>query len=190
MFLNDNNMTHLLFVDADIGFEPHDVIRMISSDKDVVAAMYPLKAYDWGNEVGLSSYESPAEAALHYVGTPLVPELAEWEGDFVTGSYGGTGMMLIKREVIERMIKAYPNLQYRSNHTYPRTKRTPNTQYALFESMIDPTSGDYLSEDYAFCQRWRDIGGSIWIDTLAKLTHTGQHIFAGNPGPRHGRTVR
>lgn len=190
MFLNDTDMTHLLFVDADIGFEPRDVIRMIAADKSVVAAMYPIKAYDWKNQVSSSSAESREEAALQYVGSPLPAELAEWDGDFVTGSFGGTGMMLIKREVLEQMIGAYPNLQYLSKHTYPRTVQTPKTQYALFESMINPKTGDYLSEDYAFCQRWRDIGGTIWIDTLAKLAHTGQHRFVGNPGLRHGKIVR
>jgi hypothetical protein len=188
-FLNDTNMTHLLFVDADIGFDPRDVIRMISADKDVVAGMYPLKVYDWQNEIGPSSSESREEAALHYVGTPLVSQLAEWDGDFVTASYGGTGMMLIRREAIERMIEAYPNLQYQSVHVHPRPARTPKIQYALFECMIDSKLGIYLSEDYAFCQRWRDMGGTIWIDTLAKLTHTGQHTFPGNPALRYGRTA-
>ena len=186
-FLNNSTATHLLFIDADISFEPADVMRLIEADKDVVAGMYPIKALDWDMASRRSplSTETDEESALQYVGTPLPGDAAEWDGDFVTASYAGTGMILIKRPVIEAMIAAYPHLQYGAIHAYPRTRRTPDTQYALFECMIEPGTGLYLSEDYAFCHRWRDIGGKIWLDTTAKLTHTGPHSFPGNPGPRH-----
>jgi hypothetical protein len=45
--------------------------------------------------------------------------------------------------------------------------------------MVDPDSGRYLSEDYAFCRRWRDMGGKIWVDLDCKLVHLGQHLFGG-----------
>ncbi len=186
-FLNDSTATHLLFVDADISFEPEQVTRMLKADKDVVAGMYPIKALDWDitRLRPPHSRESDEESALHYVGTPLIGDEAQWDDDFVTASYAGTGLILIKRAVIERLIAAYPELQYGAIHSYPRTNRTPATQYALFECMIDADTGLYLSEDYAFCQRWRAIGGEIWLDTAGKLTHTGPHSFPGNPAPRY-----
>ena len=46
--------------------------------------------------------------------------------------------------------------------------------------MVDPDSGRYLSEDYAFCRRWRDIGGKVFIDINSKLDHQGQHVWRGN----------
>ncbi len=186
-FLNDTAATHLLFIDADISFDPEQVFRMLAADKDVVAGMYPIKALDWdiARLRPPHSTESDEESALHYVGTPLTGRDVEWDGDFVTASYAGTGLILIKREVIERMIAAYPELQYGAIHSYPRTKRTPATQYALFECMIDEETGLYLSEDYAFCHRWRALGGQIWLDTAGKLTHTGPHSFPGNPKPRY-----
>jgi hypothetical protein len=52
--------------------------------------------------------------------------------------------------------------------------------FALFDCIIDPDTGAYLSEDYSFCRRWRQIGGEIWIDIASKLTHTGPYEFVGD----------
>jgi hypothetical protein len=46
--------------------------------------------------------------------------------------------------------------------------------------MVDPDSGRYLFEDYAFCRRWRDIGGKIWVELQCNLLHLGQHHFRGD----------
>ncbi len=186
-FLNDTSATHMLFVDADISFEPDQVMRLLEADKDVVAAMYPIKDYDWDTaaHVNTKDGELLSAAALHYVGTPSVGQSAERDGDFVSAVYAGTGMLLIKRVVIEMMIAAYPELRYGTIHAYPSTKRTPNTQYALFECMIEEETGIYLSEDFAFCHRWRALGGKIWLDTASKLSHTGPHRFVGNTAPRY-----
>jgi hypothetical protein len=186
-FLNDSDATHLLFIDADISFAPEQVTRLLAADKDVVGAMYPIKALDWEHAAQRlpHSRETGEEAALHYVGTPLDDPHARWDGDFVTASYVGTGMMMIRRRVFDLMVDVYPHLQYSAIHSYPRVERTPSTQYALFDCLIDEASGVYLSEDYAFCQRWRAMGGDIWLDTAARLTHTGSYGFTGNPASRY-----
>ncbi|MGM4983887.1 MULTISPECIES: hypothetical protein [Rhizobium] len=186
-FLNDTAATHMLFIDADISFEPEQVMRLLNADKDVVAAMYPIKDYDWDSAARATTRtgESLNAAALHYVGTPLVGQSSERDGDFVSAIYAGTGMLLIKREVIKTMTAAYPDLRYSAIHAYPGTKRSPATQYALFECMIEEGTGIYLSEDFAFCHRWRALGGKIWLDTASKLTHTGAHRFVGNTAPRY-----
>ena len=186
-FLNDTDATHLLFIDADISFAPEQVMRLLAAGKDVVGAMYPIKALDWEDAARRQALgrETGEAAALHYVGTPLDEGEARWDGDFVTASYVGTGMMLIRRRVFEAMIGVYPHLQYKAIHAYPRAQRTPSTQFALFDCLIDEDTGLYLSEDYAFCQRWRAMGGDIWLDTAARLTHTGPHGFIGNPAPRY-----
>ncbi|RAX37923.1 hypothetical protein [Rhizobium tropici] len=190
-FINMESATHLLFVDADIGFEPDQVLRLFMADKDVVGGMYPIKDYDWSRMPRLSSStDSFSEDAIHYVGTPLPDSVAEWDGDFVTGIYAGTGMLMIKRAVIERMIALYPELRYSGVHAFPKRDPSPTTQYALFECLIDDETGLYLSEDFAFCQRWRKIGGKIWLDTAGRLTHTGAHKFSGNPASRYNHRAR
>lgn len=184
-FLNETPATHLLFIDADIGFEPEQVVALLASDKDVVGAMYPIKDYDWDQATRQTTQEETLhEAALHYVGTPVPANKAEWDGQFVTALYIGTGMLLIKRHVIERMTEAYPELQYSGIHAFPRVERKQKPQYALFECLIDRENGLYLSEDYAFCERWRRMGGKLWLNTTGKLTHTGAHRFQGNPAQR------
>jgi hypothetical protein len=185
-FLKHPQATHLLFVDSDITFRPEHVARLLQADKDLVAGMYPLKALDWTIPVPEPhpAFDTVEELALHYVGRPLPAAAAEWDGPFVTGDYAGTGFMMMTRAMVERMVAAYPDLCYSGIHTYPRLDPTPSTQYALFECMIDPETKSYLSEDYAFCWRWRRLGGKIWLDTEGRLTHVGHHAYHGNPAQR------
>jgi hypothetical protein len=52
--------------------------------------------------------------------------------------------------------------------------------WRFYDCMVDPDSGRYLSEDYAFCRLWRDIGGKVWVDLECKLNHLGQHMYRGD----------
>lgn len=185
VFLDRPEATHLFFIDADISFRPEFVKRMLAFDQDVVGGMYPVKNIDWArfratmkpdaDEAGLREY------GLNFVGTPLPEGVREERDGFVTGSYAGTGFMLIKRRAVERMIAAYPETKFELSHLYPRpAKQSPN-QYALFDCMIDPKTKAYLSEDFAFCERWRALGGKIWLDTQSRLTHTGVYNYEGTP---------
>ncbi len=186
-FLDMPAATHLLFVDADTGFTVEQVLRMLRFDQDLVAGMYPLKLIDWDAAAlaRAQAGESVETAPLRYVGTPCEGTELEGRDGFITGQYAGTGFMLIRRHVLERMIAAYPHTRYTAAHTAAQPSRSPN-QYALFDCMIDPDTGHYLSEDYTFCRRWRDIGGRLWLDTRGMLTHVGPHEFHGQPGLRHG----
>lgn len=184
-FLDTASASHLLFVDADIGFGVEQVARMLRFDQDIVAGMYPLKVMDWSPaaDARRQAGEAADAAALRYVGAPCEGAALERRDGFVTGLYAGTGFMLIKRQVLSRMIGAYPGLRYTAAHTQAAPSRSPN-QYALFDCMIEPETGHYLSEDYTFCRRWRDIGGTLWLDTQGPLIHVGPHEFAGQPAQR------
>jgi hypothetical protein len=183
-FLDTPDATHLMFIDADIGFEPEALHRLLRLDEDLVAGRYPVKVRDWPKirETMAKSPDAPLESAgLHYVGQPCdLPELETRDG-FCTGTYAGTGFLLIKRAVIERMVLAYPETKYKSMQTFPRPKTESDNQYNLFDCMIDPATGVYLSEDFTFCHRWRKIGGKLWLDTQSKLVHVGSHEFHGEP---------
>ena len=163
-FLDDPGATHLLFIDADISFDPHHVSRMLGLNEEVVAGMYPLKIHDWGaNAMARAQSGEPVETApLRYVGMPD-PQPEQRDG-FVTGTYAGTGFLLIARSVFQKMIAAYPATRYQAIQSWPPTPGSTNL-YALFDCMIEPETGIYLSEDYTFCRRWRDIGGRIWLDS-------------------------
>ncbi len=185
-FLDMPQLTHLFFIDADIAFKPEAVKRLLDFDQDVVAGMYPIKNIDWPrfqNRVKPGASEAELrEFGLNFVGMPLAGEGREERDGFVTGSYAGTGFMLIKRRVIERMIAAHPETKYEVAHTYPRVaKRQSPNQFALFDCMIEPETKIYLSEDFAFCRRWRQLGGKLWLDTKTRLTHIGSYQYTGTP---------
>lgn len=186
-FLQTPQATHLLFVDADISFDPVQVAHMLNFGREFVAGIYPLKVIDWSGraiERAVSGREAYQAAPLLYVGTLCTSDKLEREGRFATAIYCGGGFMLLQRQVIEKMAAAYPETRYKSVHAYSNVKAPEN--YALFESMIDRETGAYISEDFTFCQRWRDIGGKIWLDTEGKLTHCGSYNFHGDPGNRFG----
>lgn len=185
--LDNPAATHLMFIDADIGFSPDQVGRMIRFDRDVVAGMYPLKIVHHDASVfdRMAAGEPMETAQLRYVGAPFEDQRRKEEDGFVTAEFAGTGFMLIRRSVLERMIAAYPETRYGAAHDRAAPSRSAN-QYALFDCMIDPETGDYLSEDYAFCRRWRALGGDVWLDARSRLMHVGPREFVGNAEARFG----
>ncbi len=96
---------------------------------------------------------------------------------------------MIRRSALERMTAAYPETRFSRVHSLPKSgsrrdaAQSPNL-FALFDCIIDPATGAYLSEDYSFCRRWRQIGGEIWIDGASKLTHSGHYEFVGDHASR------
>jgi len=113
---------------------------------------------------------------------PCEPAEREVEAGLVTAIYAGTGFLMVTRTAIARMIDAYR----RPLPGHPRLAAADGPErerYALFDTMIHPETGEYLSEDYAFCHRWRAIGGRIWLDTQCRLTHVGSFEFHGNLPP-------
>jgi hypothetical protein len=190
-FLDDESYTHLLFIDADIGFSLDGVRRLFAKDAPVVAGTYPKKNINWHQayESGASSADDLRLRALDYViNTHVVDEMLEGEssdGAAVDGyrkvAYCGTGFLLIKREVFDVLRQTYPELQY-VNDPGGFYSRAPAQEHywAFFESMIHPRSKRYLSEDFGFCYRWRTCGGEIWVDCRSRLTHVGVYDFVGD----------
>src|ERR1700744_6703124 len=158
-FLDDPSTTHFLFVDADIGFAPKQVFRLIESGADVAAALYPIKRVNWDKARRAIAGNKPnvPSASLDYVLEINDPDHVEVVNGFTRVRYAGTGFLRIRRHVFEKMCAAYPSLQLSRAHSVDALAGSPN-RFALFECMIDPNSKTYLSEDFAFCQRWTDLG--------------------------------
>lgn len=185
-FLDQPDTTHLLFIDADISWTPEQVVRLLNANKDMAAAMYPIKTINWGKiSKRMDQGEPIDQAGLVYVAEHCEGEALKTEGDFFTAEYAGTGFLMIKRAALERMITAYPETRFSHLHRDYGDSKGQDNLYALFECMIDAETGRYLSEDYAFCRRWRAIGGEIWVDRKSRLAHTGPFTFAGNSAPRY-----
>ncbi|HLJ00217.1 MAG TPA: hypothetical protein VKT76_10905 [Bradyrhizobium sp.] len=182
LFLDDPTATHLLFIDADIGFTPDQVFRLIESGADVVAGVYPIKRVNWDKAKRAieSKRSNPAAAALDYVLDIDDPDHIAVVNGFARVRYAGTGFLMIRRRVFEKMCAhpPYAPLQFFREHSLDRLTGSSN-RFALFECMIDPATGTYLSEDFAFCKRWTDIGGEIWADLQSRLDHVGPSVFRG-----------
>lgn len=179
-FLDDPDATHLLFIDADIGFEPEQVWRLLQCGADICAAIYPIKRIDWDKVKSTieTARPNPAAAALQYVFEVDDPTAVVEKGGFVKVRYAGTGFLMIRRQALEQMCARYPNLKYKRDHSIDAATASDN-RFALFECMIGE-DGTYLSEDFAFCKRWIDIGGEIWADLASKLNHVGPLMFRGD----------
>ncbi len=185
-FLDNPDATHLLFVDGDIGFDAAQFERLFALDQDFAGAMYPAKRIDWPQLVRRIAEGEPAPTAgLQYVGALCTGDALRMQSGFATARYAGTGFMLLKRQVLERLIAAHPELAFSGIHGTPEFDVDTKNRFALFDPMIDPETGMYLSEDFAFCRRWRALGGEIWLDLRSALTHGGTADFVGNAALRY-----
>jgi len=188
---------YIMFIDADIQFEADHVIRLLTHNKDIVTGAYPMKVINYNNiENKALPVDVLVKMTTEYAINPKFSdeEVARLREDNVPLNVkvinglievldAGTGFMLIKRGVLERLIKEYPETRYIRDMTSLNpdgsVDRTTDTQYAIFDGSIDEVSGRYLSEDYTFCRRWQKIGGKIWTDPEVVLNHVGIHIFRG-----------
>jgi hypothetical protein len=188
-FLHAPDATHFMFIDADMAFEPAQVHRMLTFDEDVVAGMYARKAMRWDAPDDVTRNEPPETAMLQYTGLLCEGDEYQRRGPFATARHCGAGFMMVKRHVVERLVEAHPEAAYDSDHVYV-TNRANHRYHALFDCMIDPDTREYLSDDLAFCHRWRALGGTIWLDVEGSLVHTGPHRFVGQPAIRFGTAVK
>ena len=181
-FLSDPTPTHLLFIDADIGFEPEQVFRLLDFDADMAAAAYPLKAVHWDriSAAVKAGYADPEAAAHVYVpGFGAARELAT-RGEFARVPYVGGGFLMIRRAALLRMCSGYGALRYRMITGADHPLNDSPYRVALFDSLIEPETGLYLGEDFSFCRRWTDLGGEIWLDLHSKVAHVGATTFRGD----------
>ena len=98
-------------------------------------------------------------------------DLEEKKGPFIV-EYAGTGFMMIARPVFEKMKKEF---EVDARNALEYETKDGKTAWAFFDTEL--RNGCYLSEDYLFCERWRDMGGSIWMDPTVRLLHHGAFAY-------------
>ena len=185
-----SNFTRLMFIDADIEYQVEDVIKLIAHNKDVAVGAYPKKGVNWQriresvrqtdqayDDKQIAAFGS--DYAINFKFVNREQKQIAIENGLIRLHDGATGFMMIKREVIDRMIERYPELKYNNDLNTP-PELNPHF-YAFFDTMIDPKDKRYLSEDYTFSRRWQDMGGEIWLDPSISLNHYGSFNFQGNP---------
>ena len=185
-FLHRSDCSHLLFIDADINFDPRDVLALLALDKDLIGGPYPKKSIKWKTVKTALTKHPELESG----------ELEKLTGDFVfnpvkgTSQFTvteplevmeiGTGFMMVKREVFPKFAESYPELKYRPDHLGQAHFDGTRYIHAYFDTVIDKESERYLSEDYFFCQSWRKIGGSVWLCPWMRTSHIGTYHFQGD----------
>jgi len=208
LVMQDESYTHLLFIDADMGFAPSLIERMIEADKPVVGAIYPHRHLDLEKFYALhAEIADPAVArlvAMEYVnagsvimvdgdgkhGETQAPANLIVDGPCIRVRDAGAGILLIKREVFDRIRERYPELWCEwIEHTYGKFGLKGGV-LQCFDSMPDE-HGHYCGEDTAFCRRWGEgCGGEIWAVVTETIVHVGAQRFVGNylTKLQHGRT--
>lgn len=179
-----SNATHLMFVDADIGFRPEDIITMVQRDVDICCGLYPKKEIHWQRVADAVGRGTPADQLKDHTGTFVVNLVGNERqevkiNELMEISNGGTGFMLIKREVFEALADKVPEY---NNDMYLAvdTERKPKIIKEYFATSIDPDSNNrLLSEDYHFCKLARKHGFKIHAAPWVQLSHTGTYIFSG-----------
>lgn len=178
-FMQKSDAEYFMFIDADIDFDPMSVVRLVKSGHDISVACYPKKAVFW--DQARDAIKQGDDRDMSMLSSSLVVNLGATNRKidahgFVEVLDGPTGFMVIKREVFEKMEKHFPDLVCKNDHQ----NRDFDTYHAAFDCMIDPDTKRYLSEDYAFCRRWQQMGGKIYADTNTTLGHVGNMLFSGS----------
>jgi hypothetical protein len=154
-FLTNPDSTHLMFIDADIGWEPWHLLVMLNADKDVIGGLYPMKSI-------------PIKWCVNGF------EGAKEDGALQEVSKTGTGFLLIKRHVFEKLNKHPHVIPFKNDIGLPVELDAHMKTY--FDTGV--RENRYYSEDWAFCENWRDLGGEVWVDKRVLLKHSGTYVFS------------
>jgi len=154
-FLSNPTSTHLMFIDADIGWEPWHLLVMLNRDVDVIGGLYPMKTL-------------PIKWVVNgFDGAETGPDGLQ------EVSKTGTGFMLVKRHVFEKLNDHPAVKPFRNDIGLP--KELDQYLRTYYDTAV--RENRYYSEDWTFCENWRDLGGKIWVDKRVLLRHTGTYVF-------------
>ena len=197
----DKEMTHIMFIDNDLAWNPIDIIKLLIADKPLVGGIYPLKNYNWADLLKDSTnpYNSNViqswlqkknqsqfkdmiddESMLQYrllkYNINYMNSTLSIDQNLAKVKHIATGFMMIKRPLIEKMAMAFPSTKYVDDVGF-LNKDENEYAYALFDCGVE--EGHYFSEDWLFCHRWTKMGGEIFVDVSINLTHTGIEDYKG-----------
>jgi hypothetical protein len=161
-FINNTQYEYVMFIDADIGFEPQDVLKLLSYQRDIVCGAYPMKSIPLQYNYNISQ-----------------PPLAE--DGLIKIDNIGFGFALIHRRVFDKIRENYEDLKYTpalGHSSYPITEAEYHNSYHYFNELKKDMA--FLPEDFSFFERANSVGFTSWLDTSIKLCHVGSHVFQEN----------
>ena len=200
--MNDQAMTHCMFIDSDITWNPVDVMKLILDDKPLIGGIYPLKRYNWDKllkddmnpyntniiQTWLTKKEqSPLkdfindqdliQAKLLRYNINYLDNVLSIDNNIAKVRHVATGFMMIQRDLLEKMAKAFPSTKYVDDVGFLQGSEN-DYAYALFDTGVE--DGHFYSEDWMICDRWTKMGGEIYINVSINLSHTGQEDYKGS----------
>jgi hypothetical protein len=169
-----SDCTDLLQVDNDVGFDAMDILGMLHFDKDVIGANCPRKQTDW-NAIREAVLLDPSimPDKLELMGatwmSAMSPDCKEIKlGEPLSVDSVASGFSLTQRGVFERLASLRPRFYIDENR-----KITDFWSSGVHNERWE-------TEDYAFCRRFREIGGSVWICPWMIVLHEGLHTYVGD----------
>jgi len=174
--LGRSDITHLLFIDADMGFQPSLIMDMLRFEKPLVGVMYPKRTFNAQRIWEVSkTINDPAKVQLianEYANVSFVPQAdgsISIDRGFARCKAVGAGIMMMQRQVLERMAQL-PGVLLQDG---------PRRLLQCFRQLPNE-NGFVLSEDISFCRRWtEDCGGEIWVNVAHPVQHVGPHTYVG-----------
>jgi len=163
-FLDIPSATYLLFIDSDIEFNPNDIIRLYLANKDVIGIGYALKKLYNDKTIGVYN---------------LLENSTNDNEEIEEALEIGTGIMLINRHVLTKMIESEPeNYILLDNPEDVNKPINERKYYRFFDTQFN--NNRYLSEDYMFCQKWRRLNGKIYLLKNTSTIHHGTFGYLFN----------
>ena len=184
--------SHLLFVDADMGFDPRLIFDMVALDKPVTGVIYTKRQVDLKRLAELAAKE-PADRAIarahDFIIRPVRGRAPRRLGGFIEVEGCGTGIMLIQRAAIATMLKTLPEISDPTATNASPLGAGLDRMIRVFDNIT--VDRKLLVNDFAFCHRWRTLcQGELWARADQAVTHIGLHKYgarytdAGMGGPR------
>ncbi len=199
--MSNTNMTHMLFIDNDITWDPDSILKLLLAEKPVVGGIYPLKHYNWEKLVNTNPETPNVNVVQNWIDRKnqsmfkdaipdvdlihhrllsynlnLATNTMHIENNLTKVRHIATGFMMIKRKVIEKLQQAFPSTKYVDDVGFLQPEENKHA-YALFDCGVE--EGHYFSEDWLFCHRWTKMGGEIHVEVTINLNHTGPVDYRG-----------
>lgn len=169
----------LLFVDSDITFNPEDIYDMLMLNEDVIGSVVPLRKINWKSlHDGIVAYEGKEHpnkfGKFFNINTNTPEEIYDLVIDRKPFEVLriGTAILSIKRKVFDQMKEIVP-IYYSNNQGEERKK-----SWDFFPIYVDNET--LVSEDFSFCNRWRDMGNKVMAVGHYNIVHTGTFDYVGN----------
>ena len=174
-----SKLDYLLFIDADVEFEPEAIYRMLITKKDVVCTPYRLK-----------TVEDPTKSK-YSITFKNRNDIKLLPGDLVEIEQGPAGIMLIDRRVFLKLMLSHPELKVE----FPESNRKPMNEeilggpttedpvkdylYNFWDTTFSLKTGEWKGEDLSFCDLVRRNGFKIYANVASITGHYGTYGWKG-----------